>query len=126
MNSFTFVKMPTKPLLFTSRQNTLILHLCVFILVIIMPFRALTLKTPLQDAASDPAVRLRPSPLLYPRTGPRLGQKAQVKQKDYECHSHQGSQIVRGDQSTAFSHLRQVSSHIQMLVYTLKCIIRDW
>lgn len=80
--------------LLCKRQNTLILHLCVFIPVLNVPFRTLTLKDPSLHAATDPAVWLRLSPLLYPWTGPQLGQKARVKQRDYQCHSHRGSQTV--------------------------------
>lgn len=92
--SFNIVQLPTKPSLFASRQNPLILHLCVFIPVLNVPFRTLTLKDPSLHAATDPAVWLRLSPLLYPWTGLRLGQKARVKQRDYQCHSHRGSQTV--------------------------------
>lgn len=113
---FNIVELPARTPLFASRQNTLILHLCVFIPVLNVPFRTLTLKDPSLHAATDPAVWLRLSPLLYPWTGPRLGQKARVKQRDYQCHSHGGSQTVT-DQSGSqlpLSHLRQVSSHILM------------
>lgn len=54
--SFNIVELPAKPLLFASRQNTLILHLCVFIPVLNVPFRTLTLKDPSRHAATDPAV----------------------------------------------------------------------
>lgn len=47
---------PAKPLLFTSRQNTLILNLCVFIPVLNVPFRTLTLKDPSLRAVTNPAV----------------------------------------------------------------------
>lgn len=54
--SFSIAEKPAKPLLFASRQNTLILHLCVFIPVLNVPFRTLTLKDPSLHAATDPAV----------------------------------------------------------------------
>lgn len=54
--SFNIVEPPAKPLLFASRQNTLILHLCVFIPVLNVPFRTLTLKDPSLHAATSPAV----------------------------------------------------------------------
>lgn len=91
---FQYCRSAYKPPLFASRQNSLIRHLCVFIPVLNVPFRTLTLKDPSLHAATDPAVWLRLSPLLYPWTGPRLGQKARVKQRDYRCHSHRGSQTV--------------------------------
>lgn len=93
-HSFNGAELPAKPLLFASRQNTLILHLWLFIPVLNVPFRALTLKDPSLHAATDPAVWLRLSPPLYPWTRPQLGQKARVKQRDYQCHSHRGSQTV--------------------------------
>lgn len=76
--SFSIVEVPAKSLLFASRQNTLILHLCVFIPVLNVPFRTLTLNNPFLHATTGPDVWLRLSPVLYSWTGPQLGQKARV------------------------------------------------
>lgn len=113
--SFSIVELPAKSLLFATRQSTLILHLCVFIPVLNVPFRTLTLNNPSLHATTGPDVWLRLSPLLYSWTGPRLGQKAWVKQRDYQYHSHWGTQTVtqiKATPSWPLSHLRQVSSHI--------------
>lgn len=60
LNSMTYsssiIELVAKPLLFASRQNTLILYLCVFIPVLNVPFRTLTLKDPSLHAATNPAV----------------------------------------------------------------------
>lgn len=80
LNSITcsIVEVPAKSLPFASRQNTLILHLCVFIPVLNVPFRTLTLNNPFLHATTGPDVWLRLSPVLYSQTGPQLGQKARV------------------------------------------------
>lgn len=54
--SFSIVELPAKSLLFATRQNTLILHLCVFIPVLNVPFRTLTLNNPSLHATTEPDV----------------------------------------------------------------------
>lgn len=68
--------------------------MCVFIPVLNVPFRTLTLNNPSLYATTNPDVWLRLSPLLYSLTEHQLGQKARDEQRDYRCRSHCGRQTV--------------------------------
>lgn len=92
--SFTILKLHAKSLLFASRQKNPNPPFVSIHPVLNVPFRTLTPGNPSLYATTSPDVWLRLNLLLYSLTGPRLGWKARVEQRDYRCHSHRGRQTV--------------------------------